>query len=158
MMQYPDMWSAVNIAAAVQSGTVSAVEIARLSLDRIAEHNQTFNAFTLVLPEQSIKQAQDIDRRRRAGEPLGLLAGVPVAIKDFTPTAGIRTTFGSRAFEDFVPRQDAVIVRRLHEADAILVGKTTTPEFASSWFTRSDLFGDTRNPWDPSRTSGGSSG
>ncbi|TIW70721.1 MAG: AtzE family amidohydrolase, partial [Mesorhizobium sp.] len=62
MMQYPDMWSAVNIAAAVQSGTVSAVEIARLSLDRIAEHNQTFNAFTLVLPEQSIKQAQDIDR------------------------------------------------------------------------------------------------
>ncbi|AZO34778.1 MAG: amidase [Mesorhizobium sp.] len=158
MMQYPDMWSAVNIAAAVQSGTVSAVEIARLSLDRIAEHNQTFNAFALVLPEQSIKQAQDIDRRRRAGEPLGLLAGVPVAIKDFTPTAGIRTTFGSRAFEDFVPLQDAVIVRRLREADAIPVGKTTTPEFASSWFTRSDLFGDTRNPWDPSRTSGGSSG
>lgn len=157
-MQDSDLWSAEAIATAVRAGDVLAVEIVRRSLRRIEEQNPTYNAFCLTLPDQALAQAREVDRRRSCGETLGPLAGVPVAVKDFTPTAGLRTTYGSRAFADFVPDKDAVIVRRLREADAILVGKTTTPEFASSWFTRSDLFGDTRNPWMPSRTCGGSSG
>lgn len=157
-MKTPEMPSATAIAASVRAGELSAVEVVRHSLDRITEIDAQFNAFCLTLPQSALEAAEEIDRKRRAGEALGPLAGVPVAVKDFTPTAGIRTTFGSRAFEDFVPTTDAVIVRRLREAGAILVGKTTTPEFASSWFTRSELFGATRNPWMPSHTCGGSSG
>ena len=86
-----------------------------------------------------------------AGEALGPLHGVPIAIKDFTPTAGKTTTRGSYAFEHWVPERDALIVERLRAAGAIMLGKTTTPEFAYSSFTHSPLWGITRNPWDLSR-------
>jgi Asp-tRNA(Asn)/Glu-tRNA(Gln) amidotransferase A subunit family amidase len=92
------------------------------------------------------------------GDRLGALHGVPIAIKDFTPTKGKTTTRGSAAFRNWVPDRDAVIVERLAGAGAILLGKTTTPEFAYSGFTRSPLWGHTRNPWDASRNAGGSSG
>ena len=150
--------SAVAIASGVRSGDISAVEVAEQSLDRIAAIDPRFNAFCVTLPAAALEAAKEIDRRRRAGEPLGPLAGVPVAVKDFTPTAGITTTYGSMAHEHHVPDRDAVIVRRLRDAGAILVGKTTTPEFASSWFTRSLNFGETLNPWNPAHTCGGSSG
>ena len=86
------------------------------------------------------------------------LHGVPIAIKDFTPTAGKTTTLGSRVYRDNVPEEDALVVSDLLGAGAIMVGKTTTPEFAHDGFTHSPLWGVTRNPWSPSRTPGGSSG
>ena len=92
------------------------------------------------------------------GEALGLLHGVPIAIKDVTPTKGKRTTRGSKMYEHWVPDHDAVMVQRLPGAGAIMVGKTTTPEFAYDSFTQSPLWGVTKNPWNPERTPGGSSG
>src|SRR3546814_498553 len=105
-----------------------------------------------------MEQARQAERKVLAGEPLGPLHGVPVAIKDLTPTKGKRTTLGSRVYEHFVPDEDAVVVRRLAEAGAILVGKTNTPEFAHAGTTSSPLWGVTSNPWDATRTPGGSSG
>lgn len=102
--------------------------------------------------------AQAAERALVAGHALGPLHGVPIAIKDLTPTKGKRTTMGSYAFEHWVPEESALIVERLLGAGAILVGKTTTPEFAYSSFTESPLWGVTRNPWDLERTPGGSSG
>ena len=91
-------------------------------------------------------------------EPLGPLHGLPVAIKDITPTAGIRTTFASPLYKDYVPGQDAEVVRRLKAAGAIILAKTNTPEFACGAYTDNDLFGPTRNPWNPSLSPAGSSG
>src|SRR5262245_39052689 len=92
------------------------------------------------------------------GASLGPLHGVPFSVKDLLFTTGVRTTMGSAIFADQVPAEDAVPVRRLREAGAILIGKTTTPEFGHKPLTDSPLFGVTRNPWDLSRTAGGSSG
>lgn len=102
--------------------------------------------------------AQRSRARFSAGVPTGPLDGVPVAIKDLTPTAGLRTAMGSRLFADNVPERDAIVVERLRAAGAIIVGKTTTSEFANASVTDSPLTGSTCNPWDPSRSSGGSSG
>lgn len=149
---------ATELSRALGDRAISTVELTRAALDRVEAVNPVLNAFCLVLPERALAQAADIDTRRTRGEALGPLAGLPVALKDYTPTAGLRTTYGSRLFEDFVPAKDAVIARRLAEAGGVLIGKTTTPEFADSWFTRSGLHGVTRNPWDPARSPGGSSG
>jgi amidase/aspartyl-tRNA(Asn)/glutamyl-tRNA(Gln) amidotransferase subunit A len=149
---------AVDLSRLLQRGEITAVELARASLDRIERVNPVLNAFCLLLPERALAQAAEIDARRARGEALGAMAGLPVALKDYTPTAGLRTTYGSRLFADHVPTRDAVIARRLVAAGGVLVGKTTTPEFAGSWFTRSGQLGVTRNPWDHSRTPGGSSG
>ena len=102
--------------------------------------------------------AREAERAVARGDDVGPLHGVPIAIKDLTPTKGKRTTMGSYAFEHFVPEESALIVERLLGAGAIMVGKTTTPEFAYSSFTESPLWGVTRNPWDTDRTPGGSSG
>lgn len=149
---------ATDLCRLLQAGEIGAVELTRAALERIERVNPALNAFCLVVPERALAQAAAIDARRVRGEELGPLAGLPVALKDYTPTAGLRTTYGSRLFADHVPTRDAVIARRLAAAGGVLVGKTTTPEFASSWFTRGAQFGITRNPWDHSRTPGGSSG
>ncbi|MCK0207971.1 amidase [Starkeya koreensis] len=150
--------TATEMARLLRDGEIGAVEVTRAALERIEAVNPALNAFCLLLPERALAQAADIDARRVRGEPLGPLAGLPVALKDYTPTAGLTTTYGSRLFAGHVPERDAVIARRLVGAGGVLVGKTTTPEFADSWFTRGAQFGVTRNPWDPSRTPGGSSG
>lgn len=150
--------SATELSQLLHDGAISATELTQASLDRIERVNPVLNAFCLLLPERALAQAAAIDARRAQGETLGPLAGLPIALKDYTPTAGLRTTYGSRLFADHVPTRDAVIARRLEAAGAVLVGKTTTPEFASSWFTRGAQFGVTRNPWDHGRTPGGSSG
>ena len=93
-----------------------------------------------------------------SGEPLGPLHGVPVSIKDLIPTKGVRTTFGSIAFADNVPDRDDVLVTRLRAAGAIMIGKTTTPEFGIKGQTDAPIYGVTRNPWNLDRTPGGSSG
>lgn len=134
------------------------MEIITASLARIEEINPTFNAFAEVYGAEALDLAKRAEASVRAGESPGSLHGIPVAIKDLTPVKEKRTTLGSRAFEGNVARHDAWIVAALRRAGAIVVGKTTTPEFAYSSFTRSPLFGVTRNPWDASKTPGGSSG
>lgn len=146
------------LAWAIRAGEASPVEAIDNALQRIDEVNPALNCFCFVYPEEARARAADAERARAEGRTLGPLHGVPVAVKDLTPTRGKRTTMGSRIYEDWVPEADAVVVEKLLDAGAILVGKTTTPEFAYSSFTESPLWGVTRNPWDPARTPGGSSG
>ncbi len=150
--------SAVELAELVRTGQASPVEIVEASLARIEEVQPVLNPFCFVYADEALEQARKAEAAVAGGDDIGPLHGVPIAIKDFTPTKGKRTTRGSYAFENWVPDTDPVIVRRLLGAGAILVGKTTTPEFAYSGFTRSRLWGDTLNPWDNTRTTGGSSG
>lgn len=150
---------AAEMAGRVAAGDVSPVELVDNALERISEVNDELNAFCFVWEDVAREQAQAAaDDVVSNGASLGPLHGVPVALKDTTPTAGHTTTLGSYAFENWVPSVDAAIARKLREAGAIIVGKTTTPEFAHALTTESPLWGITRNPWDPARTTGGSSG
>lgn len=146
-----------RLAAMASAGEVSARELAEASLARIAELDGSLNAFTVVLREQALAEADDRDRLRAAGDALGPLHGVPVAIKDELDVAGEVTTFGGRGNSTPASR-DAEVVRRLREAGAVVVGKTAMPEFGQWPFTESVAFGITRNPWDLTRSTGGSSG
>ena len=136
---------------------LSPVEVVRNSLERIEAVNGILNCFCFTYPEEALQKARAAEALITSGKGRPL-EGVPLAIKDFTPTRGKVTTRGSRLLEDWVPDWNPVLMERLEAAGAILVGKTTTPEFATSGFTDSPLWGITRNPWDPSRTPGGSSG
>lgn len=149
---------ATELAARIRAKALSPVELVENTLTRIEEVNPTLNAFCFTYPDEARTAAQHAEAAVLAGEPLGPLHGLPIAIKDLTPTAGKTTTLGSRVFEHWVPDYDAPIVERLVGAGAILVGKTTTPEFAHSGFTQSPLWGISRNPWNSERTPGGSSG
>ena len=150
--------SAVELARRIAERALSPVEVMESTLARIDAVQPALNAFCFVYPDEALAAARAAERAVMAGAALGPLHGVPIAIKDFTPTKGKTTTRGSYAFEHWVPDRDALIVRRLKDAGAIMVGKTTTPEFAYSSFTESPLWGITRNPWDTGRTPGGSSG
>ena len=127
-------------------------------LARIDEINPALNCFCFVYPDEALTRAHEAEQAVATGASLGPLHGVPIAIKDLTPTKGKRTTMGSYIREHWVPDHDAIIVERLLGAGAILVGKTTTPEFAHTFVTESPLWGVTRNPWNPDHTPGGSSG
>ena len=140
-----------------RSGELSPLDVLRNSLARIDEVNPKLNCFCFTYPEEALAAAKVAEQRFATGKPRPL-EGIPIAIKDFTPTRGRATTRGSRLLENWVPEWSAVIVERLEGAGAIIVGKTTTPEFATSGFTDSPLWGITRNPWNPARTPGGSSG
>jgi len=150
--------SAADLAALIRDKQVSPLDAVRQSLERMETVQAKLNPFCFVYRDEALQKAKEAEAAVVHGDDLGPLHGVPIAIKDFTPTKGKRTTRGSYAFENWVPDWDPVIVRRLTAAGAILVGKTTTPEFAYSSFTRSPLWGDTLNPWNPERTTGGSSG
>jgi len=150
--------TAQDLAAAIRHREISPVEAVRASIDRIDDVNPKLNCFCFVYPDEAIAQAREAERRVMRGDDLGPLHGVPIAIKDMTPTKGKRTTLGSYGFKDWVPDHDAVVVERLTGAGAIMVGKTTTSELAFSFFTNTPLWGVTRNPWDVTRTPGGSSG
>lgn len=150
--------TAAEVAKLIRARDISPVAVIENALARIEEVNPRLNCFCFVYPEEALDKARQVDRALRAGEALGPLAGVPLAIKDLTPTKGKRTTLGSRVYEHWVPDYDAAVVERLGAAGAIMVGKTATPEFASSGFTASSLWGITRNPWDLGRNPGGSSG
>jgi Asp-tRNA(Asn)/Glu-tRNA(Gln) amidotransferase A subunit family amidase len=150
--------SATDLAQRIRCGTISPVDVVRNSLARIEEVQPQLNGFCFVYPEEALERARAAEAAATKGEVWGPLHGVPIAIKDLTPTRGKRTTMGSRIYEHWVPDKDAAVVARLIGAGAIMVGKTTTPEFASSTFTESPLWGITRNPWDRERTPGGSSG
>ena len=148
---------AIELLRRYHAGEISPVEVVENSLARIAEVNPALNCFCFTYPEDALAAAKTAEQRLASGKARPL-EGIPLAIKDFTPTRGKVTTRGSRLLENWVPERSAVIVERLEAAGAIMVGKTTTPEFATSGFTDSPLWGITRNPWNPARTSGGSSG
>ena len=150
---------ATVLAERIRKKQLSPVELMKNTLARIEAVNPKLNCFAFVYPEEALEKAKQAERAVMKGAALGPLHGVPLAIKDLTPTKGKRTTLGSYAFEHNVPDRDAVIVTRLtDEAGGIMVGKTTTPEFAYSSYTESPLWGITRNPWNPERCPGGSSG
>lgn len=150
--------SAVELRARIASKSVSPVEVTRAVLARAEALQPELNCFITLCGEQAMVQAQAAEREVMAGEPLGLLHGIPFTVKDIVNTGAVRTTFGAVPFRDNVPDHDAVAVARLRAAGAILIGKTTTPEFGSKCLTDSPLFGRTRNAWDATRSSGGSSG
>ena len=151
--------SATALAHRIARRDVSAVEVMRAHLARIEEANPRLNAIVTLLPEAALlAAAARADAAVAAAEPLGPVHGLPVAHKDLTLTRGIRTTFGSPIFADFVPEEDALIVERLRAAGAITIGKTNTPEFGAGSQTFNAVFGPTRNPWDETKTCGGSSG
>ncbi|HSJ45039.1 MAG TPA: Asp-tRNA(Asn)/Glu-tRNA(Gln) amidotransferase subunit GatA [Euzebyales bacterium] len=149
---------ATSLLGMLDAGDVSAEQVVAAHLSRIAEHDGEVHAFLSVLDEQALDHARDIDRRRLAGEPVGPLAGVPVALKDVLCTRGVTTTCGSRMLADHRPPYDATVVTRLRDADAVLVGKANMDEFAMGSSTENSAFGVTRNPWDLGRVPGGSSG
>ena len=133
----------------------SVVEVVTAFLERIDAVNPRVNAIVTLVPERALAEAAAADRART---PRGALSGLPIAIKDLVDTAGIRTTYGSPLYAEHVPDADAWLVRRLRDAGAIVVGKTNTPEFGAGSQTFNPVFGVTRNPYDLSRTAGGSSG
>jgi Asp-tRNA(Asn)/Glu-tRNA(Gln) amidotransferase A subunit family amidase len=150
--------SAVDLAAAIRTADLSPVEVTRAILDRIERVNPAINAFCTVAAERALADARAAEAAVSRGEPLGALHGVPISFKDLTITAGIRTTFGSKIWEHHVPKEDAPVVERARRAGAVVLGKTNTPEFGCKGVTDNRIFGATRNPWDVTRTSGGSSG
>ncbi|HYF24900.1 MAG TPA: amidase [Baekduia sp.] len=148
---------AARQAQLVATGEASAREVVEATLERIADQQPRLNAFRVVLAEQALAQADALDARRGRGEDLGVLAGVPVAIKDDVDVAGEATAWGTAAHAGPVA-QDAEVVRRLRAAGAVIVGKTLVPEMTMNPATDTVTFGSARNPWDVSRTPGGSSG
>jgi aspartyl-tRNA(Asn)/glutamyl-tRNA(Gln) amidotransferase subunit A len=152
-------WTATELVAGYARRTVSPVEATKAVLARIAVRDAELNAFCLVDADGAVEQARRSEQRWRAGEPAGPVDGVPTSIKDLFLTRGWPTLRGSRTIDpDQDWAEDAPTVARLREAGAVLVGKTTTPELGWKGVTDGPLTGVTRNPWDPSRTSGGSSG
>ncbi|GAA7771857.1 MULTISPECIES: amidase [Cupriavidus] len=150
--------SATELADAIRHKRVSPVDITSAVLARAERLQPELNCFITIDAERAMESACQAERLVMAGGPLGLLHGVPFTVKDIVNTQGVRTTFGAAPLRDNVPQQDAVAVARLREQGAILIGKTTTPEFGSKCLTDSPLFGRTRNAWSAQRTSGGSSG
>lgn len=143
-----------KLARLIRQKKLSVVEVMRAFVARIERVNPKVNAIVTFLPERALKAAKALDRAKSKPP----LAGLPLAYKDLVPTKGVRTTFGSLVYENHVPQEDALIVQRLSAAGAILLGKTNTPEFGSGSQTFNKVFGATRNPYDLSRTCGGSSG
>ncbi len=150
--------SATDLAEAIRNGRVSPVEAVDAVLEGIDRLNPSLNAFCTVTGEYAREMARKAEAAVMNGEPLGPLHGVPVSIKDIVITNGVRTTRGSKRYEWYVPDEDAPVVKRLKNAGAIMVGKTTTPELGWKATTDSLIFGITRNPWNTDRTPGGSSG
>ena len=150
--------SAIEIAAAVSAGERSALEVVNEHLALIEQRDSELNAYNLVTAESAREQAAAIDAAVLAGEVVGRFAGVPLAMKDNMCTRGVPTTCSSKILEGWRPPYDATVVARLREAGAVSVGKTNLDEFAMGSSTEHSAFGPTRNPHDPSRVPGGSSG
>ncbi len=155
-----ELWrrTATDLAHAVATGLVSSREVVQSCLARIDAVNARLNALVEVRPDEALSMADEADRRRSAGEELGPLHGVPVSIKVNSDQAGYATTQGVSAFQDAMANEDSPHVASLRRAGAVLMGRSNSPAFAYRWFTNNDLHGSTLNPWDASRTPGGSSG
>lgn len=150
--------SAVELVAMIARKELSARELLDACLERIERVNPELNAIVTLVPEMARAWAEEADAAVVAGDELGPLHGLPIAHKDLEPTAGIRTTLGSPLLADFVPSEDGLVVQRLRAAGAVTIGKTNTPELGAGSQTFNTVFGATRNPYDITRTCGGSSG
>ncbi len=155
-MNLPDL-SATELRRLIFAREVSVTDVVGATLERVSQLNPKLNAIVTPNPN-ALEDAMQLDRRIKRGESPGLLCGLTVGIKDVTPVAGLRTTFGSPIYADYVPKEDALVVRRLRDAGAIILGKTNCPEFAAGANTFNEVFGRTRNPWGPSKSAGGSTG
>jgi len=149
--------SAAELSRRITAVELSAVELTEASLRQVERINPRLNAICTV-SERALDDARELDRRAAAGDALGPLHGLPIGIKDITETQGLRTTYGSPLYADHVPAQDAEVVRRIRAAGAVILGKTNVPEFAAGGNTFNEVFGATRNPWNPALTAGGSTG
>lgn len=149
---------ATELARLIRAKEISTVEVTDVFLNRIDRLNPTINAYCTVAGDLARQIAKEAEASLMQGNLSGPLHGVPIAIKDLTPTAGVRTTYGSVVFQDNVPTKDSVFVERVKKAGAILLGKTNTPEFGHKGTTDNFLFGPTRNPWKTDLMAGGSSG
>jgi aspartyl-tRNA(Asn)/glutamyl-tRNA(Gln) amidotransferase subunit A len=150
--------TAAELAAAVTAGEVSAEEVTIAHLRRIAEVDPSVKAFLHVNADDALAQAREVDRKRQAGEPLGTLAGVPVAVKDLFTTIGSPATCGSKILHGWYPPYESTVTNRLRAAGAVLIGKTNMDEFAMGSSTENSGYGPSRNPWDLTKVPGGSSG
>src|SRR5437762_12516564 len=149
---------AVELVKLYRTRKTSPLEVMESLLARIDAVNPDVNAIVTLAREAALWEARRATAALKRGATLPPLFGIPVGIKDVTPTRGLRTTFGSTLFQDHVPEEDALVVQRLRNAGAIVLGKTNTPEFAFGPNTTNAVFGATRNPWNLALTSGGSSG
>jgi amidase len=150
--------TASDLVGRIRARELSALEVLEAHLAQIDRVNPRVNAIVTLVPEQARAMARAVDAAIARGDDPGPLAGLPVAHKDLAVTKGVRTTFGSPIYKDFVPEVDAIIVERLKKAGAVSLGKTNTPEFGAGSQTFNKVFGATRNPYDLSKTCGGSSG
>lgn len=149
--------SLTQLAALIRSRAISPVEVVEAFLHRIERLNPQFNAVVTLAPD-ALEKAREAEASMMSGEAKGALHGVPVTIKDTIETEGLRTTGGSQVRADYIPAQDATAVRRLRAAGAIVIGKTNVAEMAAAYDTENPVFGHANNPYDLSRTTGGSSG
>jgi len=149
--------TATELRRRIGAKEISPVELMVACLAQIEQHNPTINAMC-TLSETAMEEAREAENAVMRGEPLGLLHGLPVGIKDVTDTAGLRTTYGSPLYADHVPEEDALVVMRLKAEGAIVIGKTNVPEFALGANTYNAIFGATRNPWHTALSAGGSTG
>jgi amidase len=150
--------TATELAQRIRHKEISAREVMAAHLAQIARVNPKVNAIVTLLPERAMEGAKAADEKMARGEAVGPLHGLPIAHKDLALTKGIRTTYGSRIYQDFVPDQDMLIVERMRDAGALTIGKTNTPEFGAGSQTFNAVFGETLNPYDVTKTCGGSSG
>jgi len=159
-MSTPDIcfMTAADLAHRIRSKELSATEVMEAHLAQIDRVNPTVNAIVTLVPERALEGARAADEALARGGEVGPLHGLPVAHKDLRLTKGIRTTFGSPIYRDFIPDQDDLIIERLKNAGAITIGKTNTPEFGAGSQTFNEVFGETLNPYDLTKTCGGSSG
>ncbi len=157
-MSEPCDLSAVEARRMISAKLLSPVELVESCIKRIEATNRAVNAIVAMDGEAALEVARDAERAVMHGEPLGLLHGLPIGVKDLQATAGLRTTWGSLIFEDHVPDEDETTVANLRDEGAIVLGKTNTPEFGAGANTRNRVYGATGNPFDPQKTCGGSSG